>query len=228
MFEGTKKEWSFIYLLDTSASMYGAKINQLNVAMSEVLQIAEEFADKREVALNTRIIEFNSTARWIFGNTQHGVKHIEWKSLNAGGATDTASAIDLAQRAVRKECFGTKSRCPIIVILITDGSSNEPQDTFLAIERLSCEETIRIAIGIGDDVNQEELEAFASVGDFEYRGIIQYDTPYVFNIDSVFALKEILQFVFLLIMPSPVHDFDEADIELLVEDDIDDDSEWED
>ena len=45
----TKYQLNLIYLLDTSGSMYGEPINQLNEAMAEAVQIAEEAAKEKEV-----------------------------------------------------------------------------------------------------------------------------------------------------------------------------------
>ena len=58
----TKYQLNLIYLLDTSGSMYGEPINQLNVAMAEAIQVAEEAAKEKEVQLLMRVVEFNSIA----------------------------------------------------------------------------------------------------------------------------------------------------------------------
>jgi uncharacterized protein YegL len=50
MEEGTTEEQlNLTYLLDTSGSMIGGKINQLNLAMQEAVDVAEEAAVEREV-----------------------------------------------------------------------------------------------------------------------------------------------------------------------------------
>ena len=52
----TKYQLNLIYLLDTSGSMYGEPINQLNVAMAEAIQVAEEAAMEKEVQLILRVL----------------------------------------------------------------------------------------------------------------------------------------------------------------------------
>ena len=73
----TKYQLNLIYLLDTSGSMYGEPINQLNVAMAEAIQVAEEAAMEKEVQLLMRVVEFNSVAKWLIGDTRQGVEHID-------------------------------------------------------------------------------------------------------------------------------------------------------
>lgn len=198
----TKYQLNLIYLLDTSGSMYGEPINQLNVAMAEAIQVAEEAAMEKEVQLLMRVVEFNSDARWLFGNTRQGVEHIDWIPLNANGGTDTAGAIDLARGVMHREFLGERNYRPV-VILITDGESNEPKRTIEAVAKLKAslksstdpnkDKITRIAIGV-TGANLAELNNFASVGTIEREdGTIDEQVPFVFNIDNVNMLKGLLK-----------------------------------
>lgn len=197
----TKYQLNLIYLLDTSGSMYGEPINQLNVAMAEAVQIAEEAAKEKEVQLLMRVVNFNSTAQWIFGDTQHGVEHIDWVPLKENGGTDTAGAIDLARSVMHREFLGERNYRPV-VILITDGLSNDPAETRNAIARLksslksstnpSKDKITRIAIGV-TGANQAELTDFASVGDIESEDGLKENVPFVFNVDDINLLKSLLK-----------------------------------
>ena len=199
----TKYQLNLIYLLDTSGSMYGEPINQLNVAMAEAIQMAEEAANEKEVQLLMRVVEFNSTARWIFGNTQQGVEHIDWVPLTAGGCTDTEGAIDLARSVMHREFLGERNYRPV-VILITDGVSDDTQRTLAAIENLksslkssknpNADKITRIAIGVSG-ANQHELTSFASVGNIEVDGDTQQNVPFVFNVDDISLLKSLIKSV---------------------------------
>ena len=197
----TKYQLNLIYLLDTSGSMYGEPINQLNVAMAEAVQIAEEAVKEKEVQLLMRVVNFNSTAQWIFGDTQHGVEHIDWVPLKENGGTDTAGAIDLARSVMHREFLGERNYRPV-VILITDGLSNDPVETRNAIARLksslksstnpSKDKITRIAIGV-TGANQTELTDFASVGDIESEDGLKENVPFVFNVDDISLLKSLLK-----------------------------------
>lgn len=98
----TKYQLNLIYLLDTSGSMSGEPINQLNRAMAEAVQIAEEAARENEIQLIMRVVQFNSVAKWLIGDMRKGVEHIDWAPLDANGGTDTAGAIELARSVMQR------------------------------------------------------------------------------------------------------------------------------
>ena len=198
----TKYQLNLIYLVDTSGSMYGEPINQLNVAMAEAVQVAEEWSMEMEVQLFMRVVEFNSVAKWLIGDTRRGVEHIDWMPLNANGGTDTAGAIDLARGVMHREFLGERNYRPI-VILITDGESNDSQKTVEAVAKLKAslksstdpnkDKITRIAIGV-TGANQTELTNFASIGNIEREdGTIEKNVPFVFNVDEVGILKGLLK-----------------------------------
>lgn len=198
----TKYQLNLIYLLDTSGSMYGERINQLNSAMAEAVKVAEDAAMEREVQLFMRVIEFNSTAKWLIGDTNYGVEHIDWKDLGANGATDTAGAIELAASVMHRNILGERNFRPV-VILITDGESSEPERTVEAIAKLKTslksssnpnkDKITRIAIGV-KEANQAELTSFASIGTIECPdGSFKENAPFVFKVDDVGLLKGLLK-----------------------------------
>lgn len=204
---------NLIYLLDTSSSMYGERINQLNVAMTEAIRVVEEVVKENEVQIFIRVVEFNSVAKWLIGDTCHGVEHVDWKPLRAGGATDTAGAIDLARSVMSRNYLGPSYYCPI-VILITDGESNDPQETAEAVARLKVclnnsmnpkmDKIIRIAIGV-TDANLTELNNFASVGHIKLEdGTMNENVPLVFNVDDIQILKDLLKSVTISSMVSSI------------------------
>ena len=149
-----------------------------------------------------RVVEFNSTADWIFGDTENGVGHIDWMPLTANGGTDTAGAIDKATSVMHRKYLGERNFRPV-VILITDGQSNDPEETVKAVEKLKSslksssdptkDKIIRIAIGV-KDANPTELNNFASIGNIERPdGTVDENVPLVFNVDDVALLKGLLK-----------------------------------
>ena len=194
-------ELNLIFLLDTSGSMMGERINQLNLAMNEALQLAEETSIAKEVKVNMRVVRFNDYAEWIYGNAEQGLQHIDWNDLTAGDSTNTAAAIDKSIEVMHRTILGTRNYKPVI-ILITDGLSNEPDETLRAIERLkkslksskdpNADKIIRIALGVVG-ANQDELRAFASIGDIVHAdGTTEENVPLVFNVDNIDLLSSIL------------------------------------
>lgn len=201
--QGTLRyQLNLFFLADTSISMDGEPINQLNVAMAEAVQVAEDAAKEKEVRLNMRVVQFDTDAKWIIGNEQHGVEHIEWTPLTAQGTTNTAAALDLAAGVMHRKYLGVRNYRPV-VILITDGQSNEPQKTLDAVARLknslksstdpNKDKIMRIAIGV-KGANESELRGFASVGNIEHEdGTMEEYVPLVFKVDDIAMLKGLLK-----------------------------------
>ena len=191
------------YLLDTSGSMRGEKINCLNKAMAEAIDVAEKTAAQREVQLCMRVIEFNNEARWICGtNEMNGLQHIDWKPLTASGNTATADAIRLVKGLMNRKYLGNQGFKPI-VILITDGESDDPADTAAAVSELKAswsrprnpveDRIIRIAVGVSG-ANPKELKTFASIGDIiENDDIRREQVPLVFEAKNISLLGDLMK-----------------------------------
>lgn len=95
------------------------------------------------------------------------------------GSTNTADAL----RRTRTHFFGKHTREGVvqIAIVITDGSSNDPKATAHQAA-LAREEGIHIfAVGVGQDVDPDELEAIAS----------RPQDQYVFNVEDFMGLQRI-------------------------------------
>lgn len=234
----TKYSMNLIYLVDVSGSMKkneGERINQLNVAMTEAVQVAEETAIEREIDLYMRVIKFNSKVEWLYGDVEKGVTHIDWKPLIAEGGTDTAEAIRCAKQVMRTKYLGERNYKPV-VILITDGESNEPNETIKAIEELKTslksstgeakDKITRISIGVVD-ANRSELESFASIGNIERSdGTVEKNVPLVLSvsIDDLSMLKSLLKSVTVSSIMSATSAQDDDNVTTIVE--TKDDNEW--
>lgn len=161
-----------VFLVDTSASMEGRKIDELNNFMAEAVKIVEKTAAEMEIRILIRVIEFNSEAKWLFGDANNGVEHIEWHPLRASacGDTNTSAAIDLARDIMHRRILGERSLLPVVV-LVSDGLGTDVQKTMEAIERLKHssgghtklkrDRVRRIAVCVGE-ANEEELSTFSS------------------------------------------------------------------
>lgn len=164
----------FFFLLDNSGSMYGRAIQTLNEAMSNVLTEIHQAARKLEVTAIIHVASFSDDIHWLM-NTQpaHGVEcdgTLTWTDLQADAGTNTAGAIrSLVQSdALSRRHLGHRAYPPII-ILITDGASNRPDETKQAIlELISRQKSMRIAIGV-EGYQPDELEAFASEAIINYE-----------------------------------------------------------
>lgn len=196
-----QKTLNIFYLLDTSGSMTGSKIDQLNHAMRQVLPLASKLAISSEINLSMRVIEFNTSHSWYIGDAANGVKEATWNDLTASGGTDTAGAIQLVTETLKDTSnLGINPLRPV-VILITDGESNNSRETYAAIDNLKNvlkkgekDKTTRIAIAV-DGANMSELEYFATVGTIIDGGNKQLNQPFIFQVDDINRLGGILRAV---------------------------------
>ena len=239
----TKEELNIIFLLDTSGSMSGARISQLNCAMPEALAALREAAMKQEMRVIVRVAEFNNFAEWIMGRTEKGLEIDEaeeqWKDLTAKAAgTNTAAAILLACDVMHTCYLGTRNYHPY-VILITDGESNNVADTNKAIDKLKAalrssrnparNKVERIAIGVVE-ANRTELENFASRGTIIHDDqSVEENVPLVFNVDDVSQLSGVLKSVAVSSLISAAGDDADGDNGTVIETVTNgDDGDWED
>ena len=208
-----------IFLLDYSYSMKGTKITQVNQALPSVINKLHEEAKENKIQISLHIIAFSNDATWIIGDMAKGVilgagidddalLGVWKKDLEADGITDTDKAIRLANEALSKTYLGDHALRPV-VILMTDGICTCSMEDYTAVidemkRKLSGntgkEKVTRIAIGVGDDYDKEQLELFAS------QGIIgeERDLPLIFDVKNVDQLAKTINWVAISSMHSSI------------------------
>ena len=117
-----RRNWPIIFVVDTSGSMAGTRMAQLNSVLQELNTMLETLANQNEVRLSIRLIEFNTTACWRVGNLEFDVDHLDIHFSDAAGTTNTAEALRLASGVMTRRYLMEDSLKPII-LLITDGCS---------------------------------------------------------------------------------------------------------
>ena len=149
------------------------------------------------------IIKFNSDLEWVVGDEYKGVLVDDavkaWKDLVATGGTNTAGAIEESLKALRTQYIGLRNKKPI-VILITDGDSNDRREMERATDKLKVamsggsgkEKIVRIAIGV-KDYNEGELNYFASKGTVKDDTGEHENVPFVFGVDDAEKIAEVIK-----------------------------------
>lgn len=101
-----RRNWPIIFVVDTSGSMAGVRLAQLNAALQELNFMLETLANQNEVRLSIRLIEFNTTAYWRVGNLESDAEHLDIHFSDATGMTNTAEALRLVSGGVPcKSCW---------------------------------------------------------------------------------------------------------------------------
>ena len=124
------------------------------------------FSDTSETVLQLQ----NSTDNTSVINAIDSMPYLE-------GSTETAAAIDYVITNSFKPEVGGRAGADDILIIITDGRSNDKNVTLAAAQRLGQTGIKTLAIGVSGAVDTEELHAMAS------------DDRYVFNVSTYQALS---------------------------------------
>lgn len=152
-----------VLLLDTSSSMYGAPIAELNNGIRQFLkEVREDEVAASSVELE--IITFDNTARVQMPFTEISKVMGEPNNLRANGMTSMGAAFtqawkDLNSRRKNYKNCGISCYRPW-VILMTDGGPNDEGwlEAAMPFKKLGEEGKIQyIGIGIGEDADFETL-----------------------------------------------------------------------
>lgn len=155
----------FIWMLDCSGSMTGEKIQSLNYAIRNALPSIIDIAEKnKDIQIFMRIIKFSDGAQWLTEKPVELDKFI-WSDLQTGGITDLGAALDMVNEELSK--LDKKTNLPPVIILVTDGQPTDNYEEGLR-KLLSSEigsQSVRIAIAIGEDVDNDILQDFIGNND---------------------------------------------------------------
>lgn len=157
-------------LADTSGSMIGAKIKELNLALR---QMVSEFQNIDEIRgkFQLSIITFGSTVQ--VSQPLADVEGIQLKELYAGGQTPMGAAFETVSAMIEdKTVVSSRSYTPTIV-LVSDGIPTDCPTEYRSIDDYSewgalkrlkngerSKKCQRLALAIGDDANVKMLKEF--------------------------------------------------------------------
>lgn len=183
-----RRTMTLFFVVDTSGSMEGEKIESVNTAVREVLPYIEDISSNNaDAQIKIAALEFSSGAEWMYSSPTES-ENFQWRDLEAGGLTSLGEACkELNDKLSRTHGFmveATGSFAPAI-ILMSDG---EPTDNYkYSLEKLKennwFKAAIKVAIAIGDDANQSVLAEFTG------------NKEAVLTVHNKEQLKKIIRFV---------------------------------
>ena len=159
----------FIWIADCSGSMRsGGKIPALNTAIREAIPHMQTVAEENPNArVLVQAIKFADGAQWHIADPVP-VANFRWTDLSADGQTDMGKALSMVADQLKIPPM-TDRALPPVLVLISDG---QPTDDFeRGLKALLAQpwgkKAVRIAIAIGDDVDQDVLQTF--IGNAEFK-----------------------------------------------------------
>ena len=157
-------------LADTSGSMMGEKINELNLALRQMItefQNVDEIRGKFQLS----IITFGSTVNVI--QPLADIESIHLSELSAGGRTPMGAAFETVTAMIEDKAVVPSRAYTPTIVLVSDGVPTDcPQECYLSgnysnwdlLNKLKCSERSRkcqrLALAIGNDADVKMLREF--------------------------------------------------------------------
>lgn len=151
----------FIWVVDCSGSMYGEKIGTVNHAIqSAIPEMVDAARNNPNAQLLVRTLKFATGASWVTANPVP-IEDFAWDDLDAGGVTDLGKAFEMLAAQLTIPPMTDRALPPVLVLL----SDGQPTDDYKKhLDKLLHlpwgKKAVRIAISIGQDADDDVLEAF--------------------------------------------------------------------
>lgn len=151
-----RKTLNVFYILDTSGSMQGAPIAQLNRAMEETVEVLKDVANSNaDAELKIAVLEFSSGCKWLQDKGPEDVEDFIWEDLKAGGMTDIGAALkELDSKLSRKAFLSSMTGAYLpVIIFMTDGyATDEYKNPLMEMRKNDWyRRATKIGFAIGDD-----------------------------------------------------------------------------
>lgn len=163
----SRKSLVIFFLIDTSGSMKGKKMGELNTVMEELIPEIRKVGEA-DTEVKVAVLTFSTDVRWMY-STPIPIEEFEWARLRASGVTSLGAALkELNVRMSRNGFLNSPSLsfAPVI-FLMTDGY---PSDDYKAgLKELQANSWykfgLKAALGIGSEANDNVLAEFTGSPD---------------------------------------------------------------
>ena len=163
----SRKSLVIFFLIDTSGSMKGTKMGELNTAMEDLMPEIRSIGEA-DTDIKIAVLTFSTGCAWMYPEPI-SVEEFEWARLEAKGITDLGMTFEELNRKLSRTEFlnsPSLSFAPVI-FLMTDGY---PTDDYKAgLRKLQVNSWYRyglkVALGIGKEANDDMLAEFTTSPD---------------------------------------------------------------
>lgn len=157
-----RKSLTLFYLIDTSGSMSGDKIAQVNTVMEEVIpEIRDTGGSDSEIKM--AVMTFDDKVAWMYDEPKP-VEDITWTRLETGTLTCMGAAFKELNSKLSRNGFmksASVSFAPVI-FLMSDGWPNDDYKEGLKKLRMNkwFKYALKIAVAIGTEADRQVLAEF--------------------------------------------------------------------
>ena len=162
-----RRKMILFFLIDTSGSMSGKKIQSVNDAIENVLPIIGEISDENpDAEINIAAMKFSTGVDWVY-NEPKEAKDFIWQPVSPEALTSLGEACrELSRKLSRTNGFmptstGSGYYAPAIILLSDGGPTEDFQGGLKVLkEKSGFKNAIKVAIAIGDDADEDVLKDF--------------------------------------------------------------------
>ena len=163
----SRKSLVIFFLIDTSGSMKGKKMGELNTVMEELIPEIRRVGEA-DTEVKVAVLTFSTDVRWMY-STPIPIEDFEWARLRANGVTSMGAAFkELSLRMSRNSFLNSPSLsfAPVI-FLMTDGyPSDDYSEGLKELQSNSWYKFgLKAALGIGNEANDDVLAEFTGSKD---------------------------------------------------------------
>lgn len=169
-----------VFVVDSSNSLSSDDFTRAKFFMENVVDAFNIASDKTRVSVitysNTPTVEFYLNSYTVKSTLKNAIQNLPFRT----GSTNTASAL---QSAVNNVFSSSRSSAAKVIIVITDGQSNDRLYTQHAADNARNDGIILFSVGVGHAIDNGELNYMAS----------KPSCTHVFTVsgyDEIKALKE--------------------------------------
>ena len=162
-----RRKMILFFLIDTSGSMSGKKIQSVNDAIENVLPIIGEISDENpDAEINIAAMKSSTGVDWVY-NEPKEAKDFIWQPVSPEALTSLGEACrELSRKLSRTNGFmptstGSGYYAPAIILLSDGGPTDDFQGGLKVLKENSWfKNAIKVAIAIGDDADEDVLKDF--------------------------------------------------------------------
>ncbi|MDE5754543.1 MAG: VWA domain-containing protein [Oscillospiraceae bacterium] len=163
----SRKSLVIFFLIDTSGSMKGTKMGELNAVMEELIPEIRRVGEA-DTDVKIAVLTFSTNVMWMYSEPI-SIEDFEWTRLRADGVTSMGAAFkELNIRMSRNSFLNSPSLsfAPVI-FLMTDGypSDNYKEGLTALQQNTWYKYGLKTALGIGKEADDDMLAEFTGTKD---------------------------------------------------------------
>lgn len=161
MDENNKWYCNIIFIIDSSKSMQGAKIDTVNSAIEELVPELIDISElNSDVSIYVNALKMGDSVRWLFKDMCR-VEIFRWHDIHVSGNRNMGQALQELDSKLRYGKFfnDSKKYFKPIVFFLTDGASedNYREPLNLLKKNILFNEAIKVGVAIGSEADRDFL-----------------------------------------------------------------------